>query len=119
MPTCARRLTAVVLLAALLGGCTGYKKVALGAIPPSGAVLAVQMKAGQHVRVGLRDGASQTMTIKSIEGDVLAGTHGERVPLSDIVTIERRAVDISKTLWLSLGVYFLAATIVFAGHSSP
>jgi len=114
MTTPARRLIALVVLASMFGGCTGYKRIALGAAPPSPSVVAARMKVGQTVRIELRDATVTQITIDAIEEDALVGEKGERIAYADIVSAERKGVDLSNTLWLTFGIYMLIGIIAMA-----
>ena len=114
MTTPARRLMALVVLASMLGGCTGYKRIALGAAPPPHSVVADRMQVGQTVRLELRDASLQTVTIAAIERDALVGDKGERIAYAEIISAERKGVDVSKSLWLTFGIYILIGIIAVA-----
>ena len=119
MTTPARRLMALVVLASMLGGCTGYKRIALGAAPPPHSVVAARMQVGQTVRVELRDASLQTLTIAAIEQDALVGAKGERIAYADMISAERKGVDVSKSLWLTFGIYILLYSLIASAAGGP
>lgn len=119
MTTPARRLMALVVLASMLGGCTGYKRIALGASPPAHNVVAARMQVGQTVRVELRDATVTQITIAAIEQDALVGNKGERIAYAEIISAERKGVDVSNSLWATFGIYMLIGFIAFAVGGGP
>lgn len=90
MTTPARRLIAILVIASLAGGCTGYRSVAVGPSRLSHHPVAPgRVALGETVRVELRDGTTRTVTIEAVDADGLVGTRGERIARAQIVAITR------------------------------
>jgi hypothetical protein len=116
MTTCTRRLIALLVIASLAGGCTGFRHAAIGpsrlSHPP---VAPGRVAAGETVRVELRDGTRRTITIKAIEADALVGERGERIARAQIVGLTR-PTSIVGHVWRFVGLYcavILLQVIVF------
>jgi len=101
------RTVAVVLVASMVSGCTGYKAVNIGAVPPTRPAVAQNVKIGQSLRVDLRDGSRQQIKVAAINHDALVGENGQRIAYGDIVAVERHGVRVGRTVLVGLGVYAL------------
>jgi hypothetical protein len=109
-------LVAVVVAVSLLGGCTGYRRVSLSATPPTRSSVVGQVAVGDTLRIVTSSGIRQDMRVKAIEGDALVGERGERVAFGDIVFVERRGIDVGKSLLYGVamvGVFYLGLAMLF------
>jgi hypothetical protein len=106
-------VVAVVLVASLLASCTGYKRVTLPASPPAASDVSLQIKVGDVVRIGFADHQQKEFCVTAVERDGLVGAGGQRAAYADIVMLERRTVDKSRTTVLLLSpLIVLGAFIV-------
>lgn len=106
-----RRFIAAVLAAALtLAGCTSMKtiKPALPGEPPFGPV-----QRGDTVVVQTRDGHSTRLVVQQIDGETLVVADGRRFLRSDLLLVQRKALDKWKTTELLVGIA-AGALVVFA-----
>lgn len=110
-----RRLLAILLAASTLGGCTGYRHIAVGPARPAPPVSLDAIRVGQTVYVQLRDAPSRTITVKAIDADALVGTRGERLVRAQIVAIARPTTlgGHLRRLALLYGAVILLQIIVF------
>lgn len=107
------RLVAVVTVSALLGsGCTSMHKLAVVAPGPSQATTTV--KAGDHVRVTMRDGRTAQFTVEKVDDLAITGRGGEKYATEEIVTLERRSLSAVKTSVLIVSVVGVAYLILYA-----
>jgi hypothetical protein len=105
MLSVARRLVATAVVLSLLVSCTGYKRVSLGATPPSRSMVVGQVAVGDTLRIVTSSGTRQDIRVKAVEGDALVGERGERVAFADIVFVERRGINVGKTALLVVGAF--------------
>jgi hypothetical protein len=110
------RWVALTVVLSLLVGCTGYKRVSLVATPPDRSMIVGQVAVGDTLRVVTSGGTQQEIRVKAIEGDALVGERGERLAFTDIVFVERRGINVGKTVGLGVGIFgacMLAFGMVF------
>jgi hypothetical protein len=101
----ARRLVAIIVAISLPGGCTGYKRVSLTARPPSSGVIVAQVAVGDTLRVETTDGVQHEVRVEAIDDDALVGALGERLAFADIAFIERKSLNVGKTVFVVLGTF--------------
>ena len=105
------RLAAIALAAVFAGGCHVQTRVALpGEAPASGVVAASTVKAGDQVRLVMRDGTIARVTVAEMTPDALVATGGRRYPIADIVRLETRSVAFGRSAGLAAGV--IAGTLL-------
>ena len=112
--TCAPlfRLVALVTASALLGsGCTSMHPVAVVAPGQPQATTTVNageattpVKAGDNVRVTMRDGRTAQFTVEQVEVSAITARGGEKYATDEILTLERRSVSAAKTSVLIVSV---------------
>jgi len=105
MHSLTRRWVTIAVVLSLPVSCTGYKRVSLGATPPTGSMVVGQVAVGDTLRIVTSGGTRQDIRVKTIEGDALVGERGERVVFGDIVFVERRSVSVGKTMLLGVGIF--------------
>jgi hypothetical protein len=99
------QLVALVAVSALLTGCHTQTRVALpGDSPPTGTVPAATVKAGDEVRIVMRDGALVGATIVTAQPDALIVSNGRRYPYAEIATVEIRALSVGRSAGVVAGV---------------
>jgi hypothetical protein len=117
-----RRLIAAVLAAAVtFAGCTSMKTIqpALPGEPPFGPV-----KSGDTVVVHTRDGERARLEVQQIDGETLIAADGRRYLRSDLLLVQRKAVDRWKTTELIVGIaagaliVFVSAVASWLGENS-
>ncbi len=99
--------TLMLLLCAVLGSaCTTLRPVQLATDDAKQQITSGQLlKPGDKVRLITRDGKAHEFAITAI--DAAEGTvkgHADSVRVADIVTVEKRAPALGKTLGLVLGI---------------
>jgi mRNA-degrading endonuclease toxin of MazEF toxin-antitoxin module len=105
------RLVALVLTAVLASGCHVQTRVALpGDAPAPGVVAASTVKAGDEVRLVLRDGTIARVTVAEVTPDAIVGTGGQRYPIAEIVRLDIRSVALGRTAGVTAGI--IAGTLV-------
>lgn len=98
------RTTALVSLAALLCGCHVQTRLATpGESPPTG-VSAPAVKAGDEVRIVMRDGTIAGLIVAEVAADAIVGPRGQRYAFADITQLDRRTVASGKTAALLVGI---------------
>ena len=96
-----RRITALVLVAALASGCHVQKRIALpGEIP---AVSTVAVKPGDEVRIVMRGGVTALGRVTEVNQDGLIAAGGQRYPYADMLQLERRQFSVGRTVALVAG----------------
>jgi hypothetical protein len=116
-----RRLVAIVVAISLPAGCTGYKRVSLGARPPARHTIVDHVAVGDTLRVETTDGIQHDVRVKAIEEDALVGERGERLAFADIAFVERRSLSVGKTVLVGLGTFgiLVLAYAVALAASAP
>ena len=105
------RLVALVMTAVLASGCHVQTRVALpGDAPAPGVVAASTVKAGDEVRLVLRDGTIARVTVAEMTPDAIVGTSGQRYPIAEIVRLDIRSVALGRTAGVTAGI--IAGTLV-------
>lgn len=112
-------MTLILLLVAVLTGCTNLQPVAMDPETLQEQISnGTVMHEGETVRVVTRDGASHLLVVTVVEEDTLRGhALGARagdvvieIPLDDILLLEKEKVNAVETTAGSVGI----ATILFA-----
>lgn len=99
------QLVALVTVSALLAGCHIQTRVALpGDSPPTGAVPAATVKAGDEVRIVMRDGTLVGATVVTAQPDALIASSGRRYPYAEMATLEIRALSVGRSAGVVAGV---------------
>ena len=97
---------ALTALAVATASCSSMHKVPV--VPASaGQPVAWQVKAGDTVRVTMRDGGSSEFRVQSVTPEAIVAINGVRFEQANITSIERRGFSFGKTL--GLGVIGAAA----------
>jgi hypothetical protein len=107
--TCA--LTALAVAAA---SCSTMHKVPVVPASP-GQPIAWQVKAGDTIRVMLRDGGSSEFKVQSVTPEAIISSDGTRYEQANITSVERRGISPGKTAGAAaggLGVVFLVVVLV-------
>jgi hypothetical protein len=99
------QLVALVTVSALLAGCHIQTRVALpGDSPPTGTVPAATVKAGDEVRIVMRDGTLVGATVVTAQPDALVASGGRRYPYAEMATLEIRALSVGRSAGVVAGV---------------
>jgi hypothetical protein len=111
------RLVAIVTVCALLGnGCTSMRPVAV--VAPGAPQAPTAIKVGDHVRVTMRGGRTARFTVEHVDVSGITARDGEKYPMDEILTLERRSVSAAKTTLLIVsvvgGVYLVLYAIAAA-----
>lgn len=99
------RLAAIVLAVVFASGCHVQTRVALpGEAPAPGVVAASTVKAGDQVRLVMRDGTIARVTVAEMAPDALVATGGRRYPIADIVRLDIRSVAFGRSAGLTAAI---------------
>jgi hypothetical protein len=96
------RATALVVTAALLGGCHIQQRVTLPGAPP--ATAAPLVEPGDQVRIVLKDGTTVTARLVEVGPVELVTDGGRHISLADIGEIEKRQLSSGRTTALVIGI---------------
>lgn len=72
-----------------------------------------QVKAGDTLRVTMRNGSSAEFKVQSVAPDVIVSVDGRRFDSNEIQSVERRGVDGDKTAFSVLAPLAVAAVVVW------
>jgi hypothetical protein len=72
-----------------------------------------QVKAGDTVRVTMRNGSSAEFKVQSVAPDVIVSVDGRRFDSNEIRSVERRGIDGDKTTFLVVAPLAVAAVVVW------
>jgi hypothetical protein len=112
----------IVLLIAVLSGCTHLKPVAMD---PSTLQKNIRMGTlvhkGDTVRIVTRDGVSHEVIVTEVDEHTLRGhatgappgAVAMEIPISDILTLEEERVDVQETASGSIGVMAIVFAVIF------
>ena len=102
---------ALTSLAVATASCTSMHKVPMAAASP-GQPAVWQVKAGDTVRVTMRNGSSAEFKVQSVAPDVIVSTDGRRFDSNEIRSVERRGVSGVLTALSALAVLSFTALVV-------
>ena len=71
-----------------------------------------QVKAGDTVRVTLRNGSSAEFKVQSVAPDVIVSVDGRRFDSNEIRSVERHGIDGDKTAFAVIALLAVAAVVV-------
>ncbi len=101
----ATQLVALVTVTALLAGCHVQTRVALpGDSPPARTVPAATVKAGDEVRIVMRDGTLVGATVMTAQPDAVITTDGRRYLYAEMASLQIRAVSVGRSAGVVAGV---------------
>lgn len=115
---------ALTALAVATASCTSLHKVPAVQASP-GQPVAWQVKAGDKIRVMLRDGGSPEFKVQSVTPDAIISSDGTRFENANITSVERRGPSGRKTALLVLAVLVSVPLVVLGialsalGNCSP
>jgi hypothetical protein len=96
-----RKITALVVMAALLSGCHIQKRIALpGEIP---AASPLDVAPGDEVRIVMRGGVRALVRVADANGEGLTAAGGKRYLYADMLQLEKRQVSFGRTAALIAG----------------
>jgi plastocyanin len=96
-------LACVMMAASIaMAGCTSLHRVPM--VPSAQAPAEVAVKAGDTVRVTLRDGTRTEFIVGKVNADAIVARNGDAYDAANIVTLERRQFSGRKTILLLLGI---------------
>lgn len=101
------RTVAVLLIATLLSACHVQRRVALPSDPPvpvATATSSVAVKAGDEVRIVLRDGTLAAAKVVEVRSGELVAERGRRYPFAEMASLEIRKVGIGKSVGMTAAV---------------
>jgi hypothetical protein len=96
-----RKITALVVMAALLSGCHIQKRIALPGEIPAASPLAVAP--GDEVRIVMRGGVKALVRVADANGEGLTAAGGKRYLYADMLQLEKRQVSFGRTAALIAG----------------
>ena len=102
---------ALTSLAVAAASCTSMHKVPMVAAS-AGQPAVWQVKAGDTVRVTMRNGSSAEFKVQSVAPDVMVSVDGIRFDSNEIRSVERRGIDGDKTAFSVVAVLAVAAVVV-------
>ena len=103
---------ALTSLAVATASCTSMHKVPMVAAS-AGQPAVWQVKAGDTVRVTMRNGSSAEFKVQSVAPDVIVSVDGRRFDSNEIRSVERHGIDGDKTAFAVVAVLALTALVVF------
>lgn len=99
------QLVALVTVSALLAGCHVQTRVALpGDSPPTRTAPAATVKAGDEVRIVMRDGTLVGATVMTVQPDAVVASDGRRYLYAEMATLEIRALSVGRSAGAVAGV---------------
>ena len=102
---------ALTSLAIATASCTSMHKVPMVAAS-AGQPAVWQVKAGDTVRVTMRNGSSAKFKVQSVAPDVLVSIDGIRFDSNEIRSVERRGIDGDKIAFSVVALLALTAVVV-------
>jgi hypothetical protein len=109
---------ALTVLAVASASCSSMHKVPVVAAP-AGQPMAWQVKAGDTIRVTMRDGGSSVFSVQSVTPDAIVAINGARFEQTNITSVERRGFSLGKTLGLgAVGAVAAYYILLYAAFSS-
>ena len=112
-----RLLCALMALAVATASCTSMHKVPVVQSSP-GQPTAWQVKAGDTIRVTLRDGGSSEFNVQSVTPEAIIAVGGTRFESTNIASVERRGFSLGKTVGLGAAGAVIAFYIIVAAAFS-
>ena len=109
MSVSARRHAGAATVAA--ASCTSMHKVPMAAASP-GQPAVWQVKAGDTVRVTMRNGSSAEFKVQSVAPDVIVSVDGRRFDSNEIRSVQRRGVSGVLTALSALAILSFTALVV-------
>ena len=108
------RTIGVVLIGIIVGGCHSRVPVATpGTTPPSPESVALsELQAGDHVRVTLRSGRTETFAIAEAQPESLVAEDGRRFSYVDIRLVEEVRLSKARTIALIAAMPFIMLVLV-------
>ena len=105
---------AIVLAAVILTGCHSRVPIAVPGSkpPPAKSGLGAGLKAGDHVRVTMRNGNTAAFVIVEAQVEALVADDGRRFPYADMELLEKRRISKTKTIALIAATPFIALVLV-------
>ena len=103
---------ALTSLAVATASCTSMHKVPMVAAS-AGQPAVWRVKAGDTVRVTMRNGSAAEFRVQSVAPDVIVSVDGRRFDSNEIRSVERRGIDGDKTLFLVVAPLAVAAVVVW------
>jgi hypothetical protein len=118
--SCAKTI-GVLLGAAILAGCHSRLPIAVpGSTPPSAtSAVVTELKAGDHVRVTMRNGSREAFVMVEAQVDALVAEDGRRFPYADIALLEKTHVSKKKTIALIAAMPFIMVVLVGLTYHGP
>ena len=102
---------ALTALAVATASCSSMHKVPVVQTSP-GQPIAWQVKAGDTIRITLRDGGSAEFKVQSVTPDAIIASDGTRFEQANITSVERPGFSAGKTIGLGVGVGVIAFYIL-------
>jgi hypothetical protein len=98
-----RVIIALICITIPLTGCQTMRPVDLA----TGQPLIAKVQPNDFVRVWMRDGRTLDLTLSAVEADALVSGE-QRLPLKDVVRLERRDIAWTRTILLVVGIAAVA-----------
>jgi hypothetical protein len=111
----------VVLGAAILTGCHSRVPIAVpGSMPPPArSAVATELKAGDRVRITMRNGNREAFVIVEAQVEALVAEDGRRFPYADIALLEKTRISKTKTIALIAAMPFIMLVLVGLTYHGP
>ena len=112
-----RNLVCVITVIAIAtAGCTSMHKVPV--MQGSGGQQVWQVKAGDTIRVTLKDGASAQFEVQAVTPDAIVAMNGMKYEHANITSVERRAVSGGKTAGAAVAGVGVTFVLLMAAASA-
>ena len=105
---------ALTSLAVATASCTSMRKVPMVAAS-AGQPAVWQVKAGDTVRVTMRNGSSAEFKVQSVAPGVIVSVDGRRFDSNEIRSVERRGIDGDATAFSVVALLVVTALVVLVG----